>query len=514
MNADIVQSYPHDPSGWVEACLAVRLHDAERLRSVLASRASLARHHDAVSFATRFALWGGPSDHLAAEEAVQLQQLDHEGGTLLTYAAVLCAHGSYWSVSTPAVFEVLLAVGADAHSRCFSRYVGASLTAHAWASRDPAVIALLTAAADAAVTPAAAPAPPAAFAVAAHEIDIVCVRHGETEWNVKGILQGHEDVDLNDLGVRQAVAAGAHLRHWGPFVSVVSSDLQRAARTAALIADALISVDGDPLVVNVDSRLRETHLGAWQCSSWSAVNADPAQAANAAAFDADVDVRAGGFGESRRSRFARMAAGVHAFALRTLLCSAAAPDAAARPALRALLVSHGGALDDLARLSQRIPFDSPCPHKKTSNAAIARLRFRADWARVRAAAASARADRGAPNKLLAPARPDDSTSAVSSSLPVKLDDVEDAVLWCFGGSQAICPHAGRLEPAAAASALGSWEMIEWGSTTHLKGVEGSSLGADFIRDGSGGSGAGAAPVCTHGTEDSLPTTAQPSLPAS
>jgi broad specificity phosphatase PhoE len=34
---------------------------------------------------------------------------------------------------------------------------------------------------------------------------IVCVaRHGETDWNVAGILQGWLDVRINDLGRRQA----------------------------------------------------------------------------------------------------------------------------------------------------------------------------------------------------------------------------------------------------------------------------------------------------------------------
>ena len=67
----------------------------------------------------------------------------------------------------------------------------------------------------------------------------ICVaRHGETDWNVSGILQGWLDVPLNDQGRRQAhemVAGFAHSR----FDKVCSSPLVRSRETAEIIARVL-----------------------------------------------------------------------------------------------------------------------------------------------------------------------------------------------------------------------------------------------------------------------------------
>lgn len=66
----------------------------------------------------------------------------------------------------------------------------------------------------------------------------VCVaRHGETDWNVAGILQGWTDVPLNDLGRRQAYELVAAL---GParFSVVCSSPLIRCLESAEIIARA------------------------------------------------------------------------------------------------------------------------------------------------------------------------------------------------------------------------------------------------------------------------------------
>jgi len=67
----------------------------------------------------------------------------------------------------------------------------------------------------------------------------ICVaRHGETDWNVSGILQGWLDVPLNDRGRRQAyemVAGFAQSR----FAQVCSSPLARSRETAEIIARSL-----------------------------------------------------------------------------------------------------------------------------------------------------------------------------------------------------------------------------------------------------------------------------------
>jgi broad specificity phosphatase PhoE len=82
-------------------------------------------------------------------------------------------------------------------------------------------------------------------------------RHGRTEWNAAGRMQGQTDVPLDEVGVQQALQAAPLLAAEGPD-AIVSSDLQRAKRTA----DALAAVTGLPVVV--DARLRETGFGPWQ----------------------------------------------------------------------------------------------------------------------------------------------------------------------------------------------------------------------------------------------------------
>lgn len=64
---------------------------------------------------------------------------------------------------------------------------------------------------------------------------IYLVRHGETEWNVKGFMQGQTDSPLTKEGVRQAKVLGKKLKKIN-FSAVFSSDLLRAKRTAEIIA--------------------------------------------------------------------------------------------------------------------------------------------------------------------------------------------------------------------------------------------------------------------------------------
>lgn len=82
-------------------------------------------------------------------------------------------------------------------------------------------------------------------------------RHGRTEWNATGRIQGQTDVPLDDTGVRQAIEAAPFLAAEEPD-AIVSSDLLRAKRTA----DALAALTGLP--VSVDTRLRETGFGDWE----------------------------------------------------------------------------------------------------------------------------------------------------------------------------------------------------------------------------------------------------------
>lgn len=73
----------------------------------------------------------------------------------------------------------------------------------------------------------------------AHAATYICVaRHGETDWNVSGILQGWLDVPLNDRGRRQAYELVAGFNGSG-FSKVYSSPLIRSRETAEIIARSL-----------------------------------------------------------------------------------------------------------------------------------------------------------------------------------------------------------------------------------------------------------------------------------
>jgi probable phosphoglycerate mutase len=85
---------------------------------------------------------------------------------------------------------------------------------------------------------------------------LIVARHGETDWNAEGRLQGQQDIALNSRGRIQALAAARFLRSI-PLQQVHSSNLQRCQRTADSIAKANIS---HPNVVFSDL-LKETALG-------------------------------------------------------------------------------------------------------------------------------------------------------------------------------------------------------------------------------------------------------------
>lgn len=85
---------------------------------------------------------------------------------------------------------------------------------------------------------------------------IYIIRHGETDLNVKGVLQGWVDEPLNESGMRLARITGEKMggiRFDGCF----SSPLKRAAETARIVLEA----SGNDLPIQYDDRLREISFG-------------------------------------------------------------------------------------------------------------------------------------------------------------------------------------------------------------------------------------------------------------
>jgi len=85
------------------------------------------------------------------------------------------------------------------------------------------------------------------------------VRHGETEWNTLGLLQGTSDIPLSSAGRDQAARMASTLSQLvGPDAVLVSSHLSRALDTGKALGAAL-GTD-----VAVDARLRERAYGVWE----------------------------------------------------------------------------------------------------------------------------------------------------------------------------------------------------------------------------------------------------------
>ncbi|XP_071485527.1 fructose-2,6-bisphosphatase TIGAR-like [Diadema antillarum] len=86
------------------------------------------------------------------------------------------------------------------------------------------------------------------------------VRHGETEYNKQGLLQGQTDIPLNETGFQQAAALGRYLTR-EPFTRIYSSDLSRCVQTAeGVIKNGKVPRPG----IIKDARLRERYFGSFE----------------------------------------------------------------------------------------------------------------------------------------------------------------------------------------------------------------------------------------------------------
>jgi 2,3-bisphosphoglycerate-dependent phosphoglycerate mutase len=89
---------------------------------------------------------------------------------------------------------------------------------------------------------------------------LVLCRHGQSDWNLKNLFTGWQDVDLTEKGIQEAIDAGKLLKELGyDFDIAFTSVLKRAIRTLWLVLDEM---DRMWIPVIRDWRLNERHYGA------------------------------------------------------------------------------------------------------------------------------------------------------------------------------------------------------------------------------------------------------------
>ncbi len=93
---------------------------------------------------------------------------------------------------------------------------------------------------------------------------VYAFRHGQTDWNKEGRIQGHLDIPLNELGRSEGPRLARALRRL-PVRLILSSDLSRASDTAKMLIEEAVKQDWHPRVpIVTDPRLREVNLGSLQ----------------------------------------------------------------------------------------------------------------------------------------------------------------------------------------------------------------------------------------------------------
>jgi probable phosphoglycerate mutase len=166
---------------------------------------------------------------------------------------------------------------------------------------------------------------------------IIIVRHGQTQWNIRKIRQGHLDSELTDKGVAQARALGQRIAREN-FTALYSSDLGRALHTARMIA----AVTGHEIVT--DERLRERHLGVFQGLSGDEIkDKHPEEYRMHRTLGPEYVIPGG---ESVRQQVARNVDCLDEIALK-------------HPGDKVVVVTHGGVVSGLFRHALDIPLDAP-----------------------------------------------------------------------------------------------------------------------------------------------------------
>ncbi len=148
------------------------------------------------------------------------------------------------------------------------------------------------------------------------------VRHGETEWNVVGRIQGHSDIPLSQNGREQAHTVARRLAQ-APLDVVYCSDLSRASETARII------IGDRDIPLHATPKLRERDYGVFEGLTLEE-RRDRYPQLFAASLVKDLDFAPTG-GESPRATCARMTDFIASLT-------------ASHPDETVLIVGHGGSL--------------------------------------------------------------------------------------------------------------------------------------------------------------------------
>jgi probable phosphoglycerate mutase len=181
---------------------------------------------------------------------------------------------------------------------------------------------------------------------------ILAIRHGETAWNVDTRLQGHLDIPLNDMGLRQAQHLAQALVQREAIDAIYTSDLSRAHTTALAIAQAV------GRSVRVHAGLRERHFGAFQGRTFAQIETElPEQAWH---------------WRKRTPEWTPPGGGESLIVLRDRVIKTVDALATAHAGQHMVLVAHGGVLDILYRAATRLDLQAPRTWQLT-NTAVNRL---------------------------------------------------------------------------------------------------------------------------------------------
>lgn len=95
---------------------------------------------------------------------------------------------------------------------------------------------------------------------------LIFIRHGQTDWNLQGKIQGSYDSDLNDTGIKQAMKLSEVLLNLNyKFSKIYTSPQKRALQTAKILSEY-----SNIQYIPIDD-LREINMGKWEGLSWQEV---------------------------------------------------------------------------------------------------------------------------------------------------------------------------------------------------------------------------------------------------